>query len=119
MGTHQLFRADAHVDRDCILCEQFVRIHVFSRSNARNLGWRAKAGVGNLTGNHVCFVGICQRNNNIRIAGASAFKHIRVCGVADNGSNIEPVLKFAQHVRPHVDDSDLVSLLTRQVICRG
>ena len=115
----QLLRADAHVDRHRVLGKQAFRDHVVGGADARDLGWRVKQRVGDLAGDHVGFVAVGQRDDDIGIVGAGAAQDVGVRGVADDGADIEPVLQFAQHVRPGVDDGDFVGLFAGQVIGRG
>ena len=114
--THQLFGADTHVDRDRVLCKQVFGIHVFRRANTSNLRWRVEQRVGHLAGDHVGFVGVGERDDNVSIIRAGAIEHLRMRGMTNYRADIEPVLQFTQHVRPHVDNSDLVGLFARQVI---
>ncbi len=119
VGAHQLLRAYSHVDRYRVLRKQLVGVHVFGGPNASDLGGRSKLRVRDLAGNHVGFVHVGQRDDDIGIFRAGALQHFGVGGVTDNGSNIQAVLQFPQHVGPQVDDGDFVGLLSRQMVCRG
>ena len=116
--THELFRADAHINGNGVLREQLVRIHVFGGANACDLGRCMKFGVGDLARDHVDFVGIGQGDDDVGIPGASALQNFGISGVANHRSNIEAVLQFAQDVRAQVDNRDFVGLLARQVVRR-
>ena len=112
----QLLRADAHIDRDCILFEQLPGAHVFSRPDARDLGRCVIQGIRDLTGNHVGLIHIGQRDDDIGVICACALENVRIGGVTDNRSNIEPILQFAQNVGPHIDNGDFVRFFARQMV---
>ena len=111
-AANQLLGTDAHVDRDRVLREQLVRIHVLGGADTRDLGRRAELRVRDLAGHHVGFVGVRQRDDDVRIGGSGTLEHLGIRGVADDGANIEAILKLAKNVGPTVDDGDLVGLFT-------
>jgi hypothetical protein len=53
-----------------------------------------------LAGDHVRFVGVGQRDDDIGIAGAGTFENFRIGGVSDYRANIQSVLQFAKNIRP-------------------
>jgi len=114
--THQLLGADTYVDRDRVLCEQVLGIHVFRRADTSNLRWRVEQRVGHLACDHVGFVGVGEGDDNVSVIRSGAIEHLRMRGMTNHRADIEPVLQFTQHVRPHVDNGDLVGLFARQVI---
>ena len=118
MRANELFGADTDVDRYRVLFEQLVGVHVFRGANASDFRRRAKRRIGDLAGDHVGFVGVRQRDDDVRIAGAGALEYVRIGRVADDGADVEPVLKLPQDIRSHVDDGDLVGLFARQVVSR-
>ena len=117
--AHQLLRADTDVDGNRVLRKKLLGIHVLRRADARNLGGRVKQGIGDLARDHVDLVHVCEGDDDICIIGAGAIEHLGVGGVSDHGTNVQPVLQFAQHVGPNVDDSNLVGLFARQMVGGG
>ena len=116
--TNQLLRADTHINGNGVLREQVFGVHVFRRANTSDLGRRVKQGVSHLARDHVRFVGVGQRDNDIRIVGTCPIQNVGVRGMTDHGANIQAILQLAQDVRTPVDHSDLIGLFARQVIRR-
>ena len=76
-------------------------------------------GVSDLTGNHVGFVRIGQRNNNVRVGDAGTFEDARISRVTDHRAYVEPILEFAENLGSHIDDRDLIRLFPGQMIRGG
>ena len=76
-------------------------------------------GIGDLAGNHVDFVHVRQGDDDVRIIGTCAVQHLGVGGMSDDGTDVQPVLQFAQYVGPNVDDRNLVGLFAGQMIGGG
>ncbi len=112
----KLFRADPHVDRYGVLGKQVPGVHVLCRTDAGDLGRRMEQGIGDLARHHVGLIGVGQGDDDIGIVGARALEHFGMCGVSDNGPDVEAVLQVAQDLRAHVHDGDFVSLFTGEVI---
>ena len=69
-----------------------------------------KLRVSDLARDHVGLVRVGQCNDDVGIRSAGPLENLRVRGMADDGTNVEPVLQLAEHVGPHVDDSHFIGL---------
>ncbi len=74
---------------------------------------------GDLARDHVHFVTVGQRDENVRVACAGGFKHAGLRAAADQRANVEAILQIAQQFVIDVDDRDFVSRFARQVIGGG
>ncbi len=119
---HQLLGADRHIDGERA---------VLVREQLRMLGEIGGADAGDarrvfveqaprdLAGDHVHFVAVGQRDEDVGVACAGGFEHARLRAAADQRANVETVLQIAQELVIHIDDRDFVRCFARQMVGGG
>ena len=80
--ANELFGADANINRDSVLREQILGIHVLGSTNAGDLGRRMEKRVGNLARDHVDLVPVGQCDDDIRVIGASPVEYFGICSLS-------------------------------------
>jgi hypothetical protein len=75
--------------------------------------------IRDLAGDHVDLVHVGKGDDDVGIVRPGALEHLGIGRMADNGTDIEPVLQLAQNFGTHVDDGNLVGLFARQMVGGG
>src|SRR6056297_2266491 len=106
----QLLRADQEIDRRVLAREQLGMCQVVGGADAGELGRRVEQRVGDLTGDHVGFVGIGQRDQQFGVLDAGADQRFRARGMPQYRADVEFFLQLAQPLWVGVDDRNVVFL---------
>ena len=115
---HQLFRTDPDVDGDAVLAEQPVSFGVVGGAHPRDLLRRAVQRPGNLARQHVDFIAVGERDENVGGGDSRGLENARARAIAVDRADIEPILKIPQYFFVVIDDGHVVRFLAREVICR-
>ncbi len=114
----QLFGADPDIDGDAAFAEQPLLIRVIRRSNARDLLRGAIERPGDLACQHVDFVAVGQRDQDVGAGDAGGFQNPRARGIAVDRADVEAILEIAQDLLVHIDDGYIVRLFAREMVRR-
>ena len=107
VGEH-LLGANRGIDGKVLRRENLGMGEVITGAYASDLGRNVEHRRGQLARDHVGLVALGDREDEIRIARAGLLENRGMGGVADEGSQIEPVLEGLQAVWGDVDHRDVV-----------
>ena len=105
---NDLFRADRAVDREILAGEYLGMRQVVGRANACDLVRDVEHGRRELAGNHVGFVALGYREDEIRVARPRLLQDGGMRGIAGDGAQVKPVLQALQPLEVDIDDGDVV-----------
>ena len=107
-----------HVDGEgAILVREQLRVtRVVGGADARDARRiLVEQGPHDLAGDHVHFVAVGQRDEDVGVLRARGFERARIRAVADQRADIDAILQVAQQFVVGVDDRDFVGFFARQV----
>jgi hypothetical protein len=107
---HQLLGADQHVNRQAPhrLEQRLLMGDVAARPDPGDLGRGIEQGVGDLTGDHVDFVVVGQRDQHVGVGCTRLFQHAGMRGVTADGAEIQPILQGLQAFSVSIDHGHIV-----------
>jgi hypothetical protein len=107
IGEH-LLGADRGIDRKILGRKDFGMRQVVARADARDPRRDIEHGRGELARDHVRLVALRHGQDHVGVARAGLLEHRGVRGVADDRSQVEPVLQLLEAFRVDVYYGDVV-----------